>query len=165
MGIKIRNRHRLKDKKIQEIKEKLTKNFDCDFSFKKSVFESGVIDEYKIIFVDNEPCFLYYNSDIVFTLFGLDRFQPKNRYVVVDMGAVKFVTNGADVMSPGIVDADEEISEGDQVWICDEKNKKPLAVGFSLIDGNKMKNKNSGRAVKAFLYVGDKLYNTLAKSL
>jgi PUA domain protein len=155
----------LKDKSIKEIKEELMKNFDCDFSFENLVFESGIVDDKKIIFIDNEPCFLYHKSDIVFTLFGLDRFKPKNRFIIVDMGAVKFVVNGADVMSPGIVDADEQIKKGDQVWICDEKNKKPLAVGFALIDGIGMKNKNEGRAVKAFLYVGDKLYNTLAKSL
>ena len=165
MSIKIRNRHRLKDKEIREIKEELMKNFDCDFSFKDIVIESGIVDDKNIIFINNEPCFMYHNKDLVFTIFGLNRFQPKNKFVVVDMGAVKFVTNGADVMSPGIVDADENIAEGDQVWICDERNKKPLAVGFAIINGNEMKNKNSGRAVETFFYVGDKLYNTLAKSL
>ncbi len=165
MDEKIRNKHRLKNKEIREIKEKLTNNFDCDFSFDGSVFESGMLEDTVIVFIDSEPCFLYKKNEIVFTLFGLNRFQPKNKYVVVDMGAVKFVTNGADVMAPGIVDADNDISKGDQVWICDEHNKRPLAIGFAIIDGNDMKNKKEGKAVENFLYVGDKLWNYLAKSL
>ncbi len=165
MDIKIKNLHRLKNKEIRNLKDELNENFDCDFNFDDSIIESGVIDDKRFVFIDDEPCFVYIDSKLVFTLFGLNRFQPKNRYVVVDMGAVKFVTNGADVMSPGIVDCDEDILKDDQIWICDERNKKPLAVGFALIDGIDMKNKNEGRACETIFYVGDKLYNLLAKSL
>ena len=165
MTIKIRNRHRLKNKEIKNIGEILSRNFDSDFNFNNCVFETGIVDGKKIIFVNNEPCFVYLDSDIVFTFFGLNRFQPKNKFVVVDMGAVKFVTNGADVMSPGIVECDENISKGDQVFVCDERNKKPLAVCYALLDGSEMKNKNKGRACETIFYVGNKLYNLLAKSL
>jgi PUA domain protein len=159
MSVKIKNKHQMKNKEIRILKEKLSKIFDCDFNFDKSVLETGMIDDKKLIFVDEKPCFLYKNGEYIFTLFVLNKFRPKNKQIVVDMGAVKFVTNGADVMSPGIVDADEDISKGDQVWICDEKNKKPLAVGIAEINGIDMKNKNKGKAVNTIFYVGDKLWN------
>ena len=78
---------------------------------------------------------------------------------MVDMGAVKFVTNGADVMAPGIVDADLDIEDGNSVWICDQQHRKPLAVGSALMNGEDMKNKSSGKAVKIIHYIGDELWN------
>jgi predicted RNA-binding protein (TIGR00451 family) len=80
------------------------------------------------------------------------------------MGAIKFVTNGADVMGPGIVDADKGISENDPVWICDEKHHKPLAVGIATINGEQMINKIKGKAVKVIHYVGDNLWNFSIKN-
>jgi len=165
MCAKIKNRHRLKNKEIRGLKEEILENFDCVLNIEHSVVETGIIADNKIVFVNHEPCFIFKNSELVFTIFGLNRFRPKNKYVVVDMGAVKFVTNGADIMSPGVVDADENISKGDQVWVCDLRNKKPLAVGFALIDGDSMKNNKKGKAIDTFLYVGDSLWNYLAKSL
>ena len=84
---------------------------------------------------------------------------------MVDMGAVKFVTNGADVMSPGIVDADENIIEGDQVWICDEEHYKPLAVGIAIMNGKQMISERQGKSVKIIHYVGDVLWNLVTKNL
>jgi len=118
-----------------------------------------------MIFIDDSPCFFYQGNNIFFTLKGLEKYKPKEHFVVVDMGAVKFVTNGADVMAPGIVDADENICEGDQVWICDEKNHKPLAVGIALMLGEEMKNEKKGKAIQIIHYVGDKLWPYVAKSL
>ena len=108
---------------------------------------------------------MFYNNKLVFTLSGLNIYKPTNRQVVVDMGAVKFVANGADVMGPGIVDADKNIKPDDVVWICDEKNKKPLAMGLALISGEEMIQKQKGKAVAVFHYVGDVIWDFVAKSL
>ena len=64
---------------------------------------------------------------------GLLRHLPPKGFVTIDMGAVKFIYNGADVMSPGIVDADTDILPGGAVWVRDEKNLRPLSItpGFS----------------------------------
>ena len=98
-------------------------------------------------------------------MYCLSKYKPKQNYVVVDMGAVKFVTNGADVMAPGIVDADENIDEDDQVWICDEKHNKPLAIGIALMSGEQMLKEKQGKAIKTIHYVGDQIWNFVAKSL
>ncbi|MCJ2533922.1 MAG: RNA-binding protein, partial [Candidatus Thermoplasmatota archaeon] len=119
MSAKIKNRHRLKSKEIKQLIKTLKNRFSSDFFDSSSSVEMGNLNE----------------DDIVFTLRGLYKYQPKEYFVIVDMGAVGFVTKGADVMAPGIVDADECIQEHDYVWVCDEKHKKPLAVGIALITG------------------------------
>jgi PUA domain protein len=62
-------------------------------------------------------------------------------------------------MSPGIVDADLNIKKDDQVWVCDVRNKKPLAVGCALMDGSDMIKENKGKSVKIVHYVGDKYWD------
>ena len=84
--------------------------------------------------------------------------RPAKAFVTVDMGAVKFVNNGADVMAPGIVEADPAIQPGDLVWIRDEKNKVPLAVGEAILAGAQMPRGPKGKAVKALHHVGDPLW-------
>ena len=85
--------------------------------------------------------------------------ELENKTVVVDMGAVRFVTNGADIMSPGIVEADDTIVPGDLVVIVDVNNKKPLAIGESLITGPEMVESSKGKAIKSLHYVGDEIWN------
>ena len=165
MSVKLKNRHKLKSKNIREIQIDIQKDFkDITISNSLSVV-TGEYDGIKIILINSEPCFFYYEKRLVFTLQGINRFKPKSKYVIVDMGAVKFVTNGADVMAPGIIDVDKEILENDIVWICDEKNHKPLAVGFALISSSDMINQKKGKAIKIIHYVGDNLWNFVAKSL
>jgi PUA-domain protein len=165
MSLKIKNRYLLKIKDIKKIIGDLEKTFNEFFPLEKSSIETGEVDKQKVILVDNTVCFLFYNDKIVFTLYGINKFKPKKNFVVVDMGAIKFLVNGADVMVPGIVDADKAIKEKDQVWICDEKNKKPLAVGIALISGEQMIKDSKGKAIKIIHYVGDALWSSVAKSL
>lgn len=161
----VKNRHRLKSKDINEIQEELKKTFETNFFTENSSVEIGDVEGHRIIFVDGEPCFTFYEDKIFFTLRGINKYKPAKNFVVVDMGAVKFVTNGADVMAPGVVDADKTIAEGDQVWICDENHRKPLAVGIAMMSGEQMINEKRGKAIKTIHYVGDILWNLVAKSL
>ena len=75
------------------------------------------------------------------------------------MGAIRFVSNGADIMSPGIVAASEGVEAGDIVLIIDETHGKPLAIGVSLISGEEMVANDSGKAVATKHYVGDDIWN------
>lgn len=165
MSYKIKNRHRLKTKEIKNLQNELKNTFDTSFFNHESSVEIGDIEDYRLIFVDGEPCFFYYKNSIVLTLHGLGIYKLKNNYVVVDMGAVKFVTNGADVMAPGIIDADINIKPDSQVWICDEVHKKPLAIGIALIDGEQLIKEKKGKAIETIHWVGDRLWNFTAKSI
>ncbi len=165
MQTKVKNRHILKSKDVKELIDKIRENYNNSFFDEKSNVETGDMEEYKIILIENEPVFVVHENKMVFTLKGLDRFKPQEKFVTVDMGAVRFITSGADVMAPGIVDADRNIKENQQVWICDEKHKKPLAVGFALMNGEQMVKEEKGKAVKVVHYVGDRLWNLISKSL
>jgi len=165
MSAKIKNRHSLKTKDIKKIQEELENNFKERFIKDNSKVEVGDLGEIKLVFIDGSPCFMFQNSKIFFTLQGINKFSLKQNYVVVDMGAVKFVSNGADVMAPGIIDADKNIKENDQVWICDEAHHKPLAIGIAIISGEEMIKNKKGKAIKTIHYVGDDIWNYVAKSL
>ena len=127
--------------------------------------EIGDVEDTRFVFVDGQAVFMYFEDRLCFTLKGIELFSPEEKYVLVDMGAVKFVTNGADVMSPGIIDADKNIKENDFVWICDERNKKALAVGFAVIPGEEMISGEKGKAVRIIHHVGDEIWSFVAKSL
>src|SRR3989344_1796398 len=78
-------------------------------------------------------------------------------HVVVDMGAVKFVCNGANVMRPGIRKYTD--FEKDQI-ICvkEESKQKFLAVGKSLVSSSEMESLAKGEVVKNLHYISDKYW-------
>ena len=76
----------------------------------------------------------------------------------MDEGAIRFICNGADVMGPGISEADRAIRPGDMVWVRDMKHKKPLAIGKAMVGGEVMATRAPGKAVKNMHYVGDELW-------
>ena len=78
--------------------------------------------------------------------------------VLVDMGAIPYICNGADVMSPGITGINGDFGEGDLVIVRDEKHRKALAVGVALVPSEDMREMPKGKAVKSVHYVGDKLW-------
>lgn len=85
---------------------------------------------------------------------------PLLKQVVVDMGAVKFVASGADVMRPGIKEFASGIAKDELVAIVDINNKKPLAVGKLLFSGDEASKMTTGKVVKNVHWVGDTFWNT-----
>lgn len=123
-----------------------------------SKFETANVDELSLILVDGEPLLFQVNGTYFPTVRGALKLGLRKNVVVIDSGAVRFVINGADVMSPGIVSADPDIRENDPVIIIEEAHKKPLAIGTAMMPGTDMAG-NKGKAVKSVHYVGDKLWN------
>jgi len=76
-------------------------------------------------------------------------------HVMVDMGAVKFMCNGANVMRPGI----KSFSEFDKdqiICVIEESQHKFLAVGKALVSSSEMENMEKGEVVKNLHYISDK---------
>ncbi|HID60871.1 MAG TPA: RNA-binding protein [Hadesarchaea archaeon] len=92
------------------------------------------------------------------TLLGAELLEL--RQVAVDMGAVPYVANGADVMGPGVVSADVEIKVGEAVTVVDERHGKTLAVGVAQVPGTEMK-APEGKVVKNVHHVGDKRWRLI----
>jgi PUA domain protein len=155
--IKINKRYHLKKKKIKETQEKL-KDYAglIPAGATVEIIKSNLPD---IILINNEPLIMFIDDTPFPTLKGALKTDIKSKYVVVDMGAVKFMTKGANVMSPGITDADPDIQEGDLVIVVDENHRKALATGRSLISGMEMVKNNEGKAVKTLHHIGDEIWN------
>ena len=77
--------------------------------------------------------------------------------VMVDMGAVKFMCNGANVMRPGIK-SHTEFSKDEIVCIVEESQQKFLAVGKSLVHSSEMKEMSKGEIVKNLHYISDRYW-------
>ena len=114
--------------------------------------------EYNVLFVNGQALALIVGGRPALSVRGLLAYKPTKRHVTVDMGAVPYVYNGADVMAPGIVDADPAIAPGDFVWVRDERNLRPLAVGEALLSGPEMVAREKGKAVRSIHHVGDELW-------
>jgi len=88
----------------------------------------------------------------------LERF-PK---IVVDMGAVKFVCDGATVMRPGVKNY-SEFEEDQIVCVVEESHNKFLAVGRSLVSSKEMVTMTKGEVVKNLHYVSDRFWESAKK--
>jgi PUA domain protein len=159
MAIHLRKRHRLRRKEIKAISESLNAILSDPCFSTEDTIDSAELEKFHVLLVDGEILGMIVEEVPFLTVKGLLKFRPQKRFVTIDMGAVQFIYNGADVMSPGIVDADPEISSGDVVWIRDERNLQPLAVGRAMISGPDMKSGQSGKAVKSLHHVGDEIWN------
>ncbi|MCK5660096.1 MAG: DUF1947 domain-containing protein [Methanosarcinales archaeon] len=158
--MKVKSRHFLKKDEASKVKNNMLSIFKgCDDIFgKKTKLEIVKTDMgYDLIYIDGHPMLFLIGDETFLTVRGALKAKPEERLVVVDAGAIRFVTNGADVMCPGIVDADENIKIDDFVIIVEETHKKPLAIGKALISGQEMVGK-SGKAVKSIHVVGDEIW-------
>ncbi len=152
-------RHMLRKKEAKQIAKSLAETTGIEI---KGSMERAEINGKVVILVDGEPLILEYDGKYYFTVYGLLKFKPSKGKVVVDEGAMPHIINGADVMKPGIVEADEKIKAGDFVYVVVEKKETPLAVGIALVDGKEMVG-GKGRAVKNIHHLKDKIWKTFFK--
>jgi len=152
-------RQRLRKKEAKRIAEEIKVNFGIEIG---SEIDRIEIDGRGVLLVEGEPILLEYNERYYFTVYGIMKFKPERGMVVVDEGAVKFVINGADVMKPGIIEADETIKKDEFCHVVVEKKLTPLAVGIALLDGKEMIGKK-GKAVKNIHHLNDKIWKSIFK--
>ena len=107
--------------------------------------------------INNEILFFYYDDLVVPTLKNLLK-QNFLKKITVDMGAVKFVCSGADIMRPGITDVEDNIKENEIISIIDEKNKQPLAIGTVLFNTEDLRKQEKGKSIKNIHYAGDEIW-------
>lgn len=154
-------RYSLKAKEAKQIitqaSEKLKVNLEDVFGSKINV-EVAEADSMQLLLISGKPL-LFKVGDAVWPTLIANEILVQAPKVVVDMGAVRFVCNGADIMAPGIVRYEGEFSKGDVVFVVDEKHGKPLALGEILYDKSEAKSVKQGAMVKNVHYVSDKVWN------
>lgn len=112
----------------------------------------------ELILVDGKPV-LFKDGDSVFPTLMASEIISKLPKAVVDMGAVRFVCNGADVMAPGIVRYEGIFKKGDVLVVIDVTHGKPLALGQALYNSEEAKAIKQGPVVKSKHYVSDKIWD------
>jgi PUA domain protein len=155
--MEVKSRHHLRSDEVDTITTALSENLGVELdadSFEKVEFDDS---DWDVVLVDGDPLVLYLNGDPFLTVQGANQHPPEKHVVTVDAGAVSFVSDGADIMRPGITEADDDISEGDLVVINEESHGKFLAVGRAQTDGDDMVG-DSGKVVKSLHHVGDDLF-------
>ena len=75
-------------------------------------------------------------------------------YVTVDMGAVKFVCKGANIMRPGITKF-SDFESGEIVCIVEESQNKFLAVGKAEMSSKELEDIKNGEVIKNMHYISD----------
>jgi len=106
-------------------------------------------DGLKILKVDED--YLPFLSEIEM----LERFPT----VTVDMGAVKFMCKGANLMRPGIKKF-TEFEKDKIVCIVEESQHKFLAVGKSLVSSSELETMEKGEIIKNMHYISDRFWET-----
>jgi PUA-domain protein len=158
MAVKIRRRSRLRQKEAAEVLDRLEQDFGMTVPPEGIPLDEAEAGSHRLLLRGDEALALFIEGALAPTVRGLLAFPATKRAATVDMGAVRFIYNGADVMAPGIVDADPAIRAGDIVWICDEKNRQPLAVGRAIMDGPTMAREEKGKAIETMHHVGDEIW-------
>jgi PUA-domain protein len=159
----IKQRHFIQKSQIKDLKDDILSQYD------EKILAQIIPDKAKIEFIQTEAGDILYaiNNELrlwkskegyipVLTLLLENKLKLKK--VVVDMGAIRFVANGADIMRPGITNIDPSIKKGDIINIVDETHDRSLAVGKALYDANEMETKKSGKVVKNLHTIQDAVW-------
>ena len=100
-------------------------------------------------------------TETYFPLLRDEEILPKLSSATVDMGAVKFVCNGANVKRPGIVSFSGSFKKGDLLVIKEVSHSKAIAIGRALVSKEEAETMKTGPAIENLHYVGDKLWEAL----
>ena len=96
-------------------------------------------------------------GDVHLPFLSQKELLEKFPHVMVDMGAVKFMCNGANVMRPGIRSYSE--FEKDQiVCVIEESQHKFLAVGKAMVQSSELETMKKGEVIKNLHYISDKFW-------
>ncbi len=166
----IKKRHAIKKGQLTLLMKKLHESIgdDADLYTAPMVEIAETTSKFNIYLVDKKPILMEKvagsseesGSGWAFpTLRGAVLRPFTHRRITVDMGAVPFVVNGADIMRPGIIDVTSDVKAGFPAVAVDESHGKPLAVVIPLYDAAGILALEKGKAAKSIHYVGDELWN------
>src|SRR3989344_2041827 len=143
---------------VQELNARINSQFGAsDFFDKKDQLVQTEHEGIPVYLKDKQPVFFVVGDKLVPAL-KLLLVRQFLRTIVVDMGAIPFVTKGADVMRPGIVEIDASIASGEFVCVVDKNHHKPLSVSQALFSGTEIKAMQKGKVLKNLHYVGDVMW-------
>ncbi len=154
-------RYTLKSKESKQILTKISQKLKISLENLLNIRGNIEIVESEVgdlILINGKPQ-LFKERDTVYPTLTATEIVASLPKAVVDMGAIRFVCNGADVMAPGIVRYEGSFSKGDIIVVVDVTHGKPLALGEVLYNSDEAKNVRQGPVIKSKHYVSDKIWN------
>jgi PUA domain protein len=152
----IRKRQSMKRRNVKRLFERLSKTYG-DLIVNK--IETAEFDD-STVYIFDDHIELIEKTNVIFPVLN-SRLIENVPSVIIDMGAIPFVCNGADIMSPGIVEIRDSFNEKEYVVIRDITHEKALAVGRALKSSEVIKKMKKGKAITNLHHVGDKLWNAI----
>ena len=140
-----------------ELVEKLRAVWPQDLVPKVKSIKVYEVEQGRRLLVAGETVAVQVNDNIVPFLGGKADVLARFPSVTVDMGAIKFVCNGAKVMRPGITNFDS-FKKGDIVVVKDQTHGKILAAGVALEESEAAKVMAKGYVVDNMHYISDKMW-------
>ena len=161
----IKQRHFIKSSEIKLLKNEILKQYDQEFLEdiipRKANVEFILTDHGDTLYAINKELKLWKSKEHGFVpvLTQLIHNKIKLKKIVVDMGAIKYITiNGADVMRPGITQIDTSIRKNDIVQIVDETHDRAIAVGKAMYTAKEIETRDSGKVVKNLHTIQDAIW-------
>ena len=137
--------------------KKISEEWNLEFPKMKNVRVHHILNDVQII-TGNKLKILKIGEDYLPFLSETEILE-KFPNVEVDMGAVKFMCKGANLMRPGIKKF-TEFEKDKLVCIVEETHHKFLAVGKSVVSSSELENMEKGEVIQNLHYISDKFWET-----
>jgi PUA domain protein len=151
--------HSLSKREVHDIIGQISKSWPTNSIGAIKDLQVYVIDGNKRLLVGNDLIAIQLAPDLIIP--HLTQHDILNHFasVQVDMNAVKFVCNGANIMRPGITDF-TTFKESEIVLVKDQTHKKELAVCISLVDDVTGRKMERGVVLNNIHHIGDIYWET-----
>lgn len=150
-------RKRLSKSEKRDLSDNL-KNFGFDLYLKKENLERIELDDITLIYdLDSKRVICFKKEDNLFpSIHTINSFNDSIKKVSVDKGAVKPISNGANLMVPGIKEFDS-FEEGELIKIMYEET--PIAIGKSLISSDELNQSETGIGINSIHHIKDDIWS------
>jgi PUA-domain protein len=158
-----RRKHFLKNKEARSLLREASERLRMDLRqlFKERVdIEVVETESDEIVLVNGRPIMIK-TDDTIYPTLKFEEYLHLAPKVIVDMGAVPFVCNGANIMAPGVRRIEGTFDVASIVAVVDERHGKPIALGEILYNSEVARKIKQGILVKNLFHVGDRIWNLL----
>jgi len=138
-----------------EILKKVTSRWKINFPKIKNLKIHQIENDVQIITA--KDLMILEIGDVYLPFLSQNSLLEKFSYVTVDMGAVKFMCNGANVMRPGIKNY-SEFEKDEIVCVKEESQNKFLAVGKAIVSSSELEMMKKGKVIENMHYVSDQYW-------
>ena len=135
--------------------KKISQEWNMEFPKMKNVRVHQILNDAQIITGDGLKILKIEEDYLPFL--SETKILEKFPNVEVDMGAVKFMCKGANLMRPGIKKF-TEFEKDKLVCIVEETHHKFLAVGKSVVSSAELENMEKGEVIQNLHYISDKFW-------